>query len=179
MPGFSSFFDARSVVTSCEMYKTVAGATFFAHRSICATRQKRRKIVFRSFEPSVELAHAFEKGSGTAPNAVWTALGCQLAVQNGQNGGQDGQLGGQDGPTCAPKPFRARPGATSQRRRSLKTRQDGSDVDFRGFSGRFFVDFRSLLARFSSYFRSTVLTRRRRKYPPPVRPPHSPDRPKR
>ena len=96
--------------------------------------------------------HAFEKGLGTAPTAVWLALGCQLAIQNGQHGSQDGQLGGQDGQTCAPKLFRARPGATSQRRRSLKTAQDGSDVDFRGFLGRFLLDFLSLLARFSFYF---------------------------
>ena len=40
---FSSFWGApaRSVLSSSEVYKTLAGATFFAHRSIRATRQKR------------------------------------------------------------------------------------------------------------------------------------------
>ena len=41
-PRFSSFFvaPARSVLTSCEVYKTLAGATFFTHRSFRATTQK-------------------------------------------------------------------------------------------------------------------------------------------
>ena len=60
--------------------------------------------------------HAFEEGSGTEPNAVWTVPGCQLGVQDGQHGGQDGQLGGQDGPTCRPEAvpsaFSRDPGAT-------------------------------------------------------------------
>ena len=121
-----------------------------AHRGFRATTRDRRKIVFRAFAPSVDRTHAFEESAGTAPNGVWTVLGCQLAVQDGQHGRQDGQLGSQDAPTCAPKPFRARPGATFERLRSLKTAQDGSDGHFRGFLGRFFLDFRSVLERFSS-----------------------------
>ena len=45
MPRFSNFFRARarSVLTSCEVCETLAGATFFTHRSIRATTQHRRK----------------------------------------------------------------------------------------------------------------------------------------
>ena len=130
---------------------------------------KNNKNDEKSIRTPFELTHAFEKGSGTAPNAVWVAPGCQLAVQDGQHGSQDGQLGGQDDPTCAPKPFRARLGAISQRLRSLKTAQDRSDVDFGRISGRIFSDFRPLWARFSSNFRSTVFAWRRRSYLPPAR----------
>ena len=49
-PRFPNLFEAHAhaVSISCEVYKTLAGATFLAHRSFCATKQKRQKLGLRA-----------------------------------------------------------------------------------------------------------------------------------
>ena len=86
---------ARSVLASCEVYETLHWLTKIEVRAF----HDRNKNDEKSIRTPFELTHAFEAGSGTAPNAVWTVPGCQLGARDGQHGSQDGQLGGQDDPT--------------------------------------------------------------------------------
>ena len=79
-PRFSSFFvaPARSVLTSCEVYKTLAGATFFTHRSFRATTQKHRKIVLRARSTVLDAPNALGHRSGAVRERLGSVPGTFL-----------------------------------------------------------------------------------------------------
>ena len=86
--GFSLFLGARarSVRFACEVYKTIAGATFFVLRSYCAKTQKRQKIVPRARSTVFDALHALghltktvRRRLGTAPGSLFDVSWAVLA----------------------------------------------------------------------------------------------------
>ena len=134
-PRFSCCFAAcaRSVRTSSEVYKTLHWLTKIEVRAFhqrIKNDEKSRRTLF-------ETAHAFAEGSGRAPGAVWSVLGCQLGAHGGQHGGPNGQLGSPSAsiwpPETVPRAFRRDPGAT----RNDPERPKAAETDFSSIFSRF------------------------------------------
>ena len=131
---FSTVFGVpmRSVSPSCEVSKTVAGATFLAHRSFRATRRKRRKIDPKTRSTALRTPQAFGRltgrvlerlrgSSGTFSDGSWTLLarpgrpkiglgapfGCPKAVPSATGHVSETALVAQDDPRSMFRRFRS------------------------------------------------------------------------
>ena len=59
----------RMLLRSCEVYKTLAGATFFAHRSFCAMKQKQQKFIAKAVQTRFVAQIAMETRASSAQTA--------------------------------------------------------------------------------------------------------------
>ena len=148
---FSRFFvaPARSVLTSCEVYKTLAGATFFTHRSLRARTPKQRKIVLRACSTVLDAPNALGHRSGAVRERLRSGPRTLLDV-SWPLLARPGSL--KIGLWVAFGRPQAVPSASRRVPETALSAQNRPRAIFRRFLddlARFFVDFRSIFRRIS------------------------------
>ena len=148
---------AGAISISCEMYKTLAGATLLAHRSFCATKQKRQKLGLRAcstpFNAAIVLRCRFGSLGGrprTGPGSPLDAHGVHLPRPGHPKSGLGATFG---------RPVGGQ-GTSRHVPETALGAQNGPRANFRRFFGDFggfFIDNCKICQQFSKDFGTTLV----------------------